>query len=173
MANIKIVCGANFGDEGKGLMTDYFCHQATSKGENCIVVMSNGGAQRGHTVVTPDGIKHIFKHFGAGTFAGAATYCPEEFIINPMTFRKEYDELGYLPRTYIHRNCKWTTPYDMFINQIVEETRDNKRHGSCGMGIWETICRYERNPHTLSIFNFAMLDKAKRIEYLKTSEIHI
>ena len=24
---IKIVIGANFGDEGKGLITDYFCHQ--------------------------------------------------------------------------------------------------------------------------------------------------
>ena len=24
MKDIRIVCGANFGDEGKGLMTDYF-----------------------------------------------------------------------------------------------------------------------------------------------------
>ena len=25
MKEIKVVIGANFGDEGKGLMTDYFC----------------------------------------------------------------------------------------------------------------------------------------------------
>ena len=25
MKDIKVVIGANFGDEGKGLMTDYFC----------------------------------------------------------------------------------------------------------------------------------------------------
>ena len=45
MKDIKIVIGANWGDEGKGLMTDYF-----SQKPNTIVVCSNGGAQRGHTV---------------------------------------------------------------------------------------------------------------------------
>jgi adenylosuccinate synthase len=120
VANIKVVVGSNFGDEGKGLMTDYFCHQATSKGENCIVVMSNGGSQRGHTVVDADGTRHVFKHFGSGTLTGADTYCADDFILNPMTFCKEYDELQlkYLPHIYVHPNCKWTTPYDMFINQI-------------------------------------------------------
>lgn len=38
MKNVKIVIGANFGDEGKGLMTDYF-----TSGSNDIVVLSNGG----------------------------------------------------------------------------------------------------------------------------------
>ena len=55
MKDIKIVIGANFGDEGKGLMVDYF-----SQKPNSIVVCSNGGAQRGHTVTTPNGIRHIF-----------------------------------------------------------------------------------------------------------------
>ena len=62
MTDIKVVVGANFGDEGKGLMTDYFCHNATSKNKTCIVVMSNGGAQRGHTVNLLDGKKHVFNH---------------------------------------------------------------------------------------------------------------
>ena len=34
MTDIKVVIGANFGDEGKGLMTDYFCHKALAKQEN-------------------------------------------------------------------------------------------------------------------------------------------
>lgn len=55
MKDIKIVIGANFGDEGKGLMTDYF-----SQKSNSIVVCSNGGAQRGHTVTTPTAIRHVF-----------------------------------------------------------------------------------------------------------------
>ena len=62
MKTVKIVIGANFGDEGKGLMTDYFA----SKNNNSIVVMHNGGAQRGHTVVTPEGIRHVFHHFPQG-----------------------------------------------------------------------------------------------------------
>ena len=50
MKDIKIVIGANFGDEGKGKLTDYY----TKNADNCIVVCSNGGAQRGHTVLKLD-----------------------------------------------------------------------------------------------------------------------
>ena len=34
MKDIKIVIGANFGDEGKGTLTDYY----TKNADNCIVV---------------------------------------------------------------------------------------------------------------------------------------
>ena len=89
MPNVKVVIGSNFGDEGKGLMTDYFCAEASKRNESCIVALCNGGAQRGHTVVTPDGIRHVFHHFGSGTFARATTYFGEEYILNPLAFRKE------------------------------------------------------------------------------------
>ena len=163
MTNIKVVIGANYGDEGKGLMTDYFC--AKAKG-SCIVVLSNGGAQRGHTVTTPDGERHTFKHFGAGTLAGADTYCAEDFILNPMTFCQELDQLRCSSRLLVHPRCKWSTPYDMFINQIVEEVRDHKRHGSCGMGIWETICRYEAKPCIFNLFDFAAMSQEAQIALL-------
>lgn len=48
--DIKIVIGANFGDEGKGLMTDYFVNQVDFN-KKALVICSNGGAQRGHTVL--------------------------------------------------------------------------------------------------------------------------
>nr|WP_279048354.1 adenylosuccinate synthetase [Bifidobacterium catenulatum] len=66
MTDVKIVVGANFGDEGKGLMADYFCHQAVSQGKKCLNVLTNGGAQRGHTVVYTDRKRHVFKHFSSG-----------------------------------------------------------------------------------------------------------
>lgn len=141
MKDIKIVCGANFGDEGKGLMTDYF-----SQKPNSIVVCSNGGAQRGHTVTTLDAIRHVFHHFGSGTFNDASTYLSEDFIVNPIIFKQEYDELinlGYVPNTYINQNCMITTPFDMMANQIIEESRGKNKHGSCGLGIFETIKRYK------------------------------
>lgn len=141
---IKVVIGANFGDEGKGLMTDYFCHQSALQGEKCIVVLHNGGAQRGHTVATPDGKRHVFHHFGSGTFTGADTYLSEDFILNPMVFRQEWEELekmGITPNVFVHHACMVTTPFDMIINQIIEAARNNSRHGSCGMGIYETILR--------------------------------
>ena len=164
---IKVVIGANFGDEGKGLMTDYFCHQSTPRGEKTLVVLHNGGAQRGHTVVTPDGKKHIFHHFGSGTFVGADTYLSEDFILNPIIFRQEWEELeemGITPRAYANENCLITTPFDMILNQIKEKWRGGERHGSCGIGIYETKIR--------TLYNFEaeiwkQLNKDELIEYLK------
>lgn len=144
MKDIKIVIGANFGDEGKGFMTNYF-----SRKENTIVVCSNGGAQRGHTVVN-NNIRHVFHHFGSGTLNGAATYFSSEFIVNPIVFREEYMELvtlGFIPTVYMSDKCMITTPLDMMANQIIEGSRGENKHGSCGLGIYETIKRYdcERN----------------------------
>ena len=105
MKNVKVVIGANFGDEGKGLMTDYFAAQSVG---SCLVVLHNGGAQRGHTVVTPEGFRHVFHHFGCGTFAGADTYCAEEFVVNPALFREEYEKLakhGHIHNFYINPKC--------------------------------------------------------------------
>ena len=164
---IKVVIGANFGDEGKGLMTDYFCHQSTLRGEKSLVVLHNGGAQRGHTVVTPDGNRHVFHHFGSGTLVGADTYLSEEFVLNPMIFRQEWEELESMkaiPKVYVNHACRVTTPFDMILNQIIEESRDNARHGSCGMGIHETMIRDVCN-YPIEMW-FDSSDEAKRY-YLK------
>ena len=64
MKHAKTVIGANYGDEGKGLTTDYF---AAEHGSDALVVRFNGGAQAGHTVTTPDGGRHVFSHFGSGS----------------------------------------------------------------------------------------------------------
>ena len=144
MTGIYIVIGSNFGDEGKGLMTGYFADSMMERSGKCLVVLSNGGAQRGHTVVR-NGIRHIFSHFGSGTFAGADTYFPREFIINPMIFMKECRNLirevpafGKI-RIYIHPKCLVTTPFEMLTNLVLEEHRGEHRHGSVGAGIWETL----------------------------------
>jgi len=150
---IKVVVGANFGDEGKGLMTDYFCHELSKDG-SVLNIRHNGGAQAGHTVVTPDGKRHVFSHFGAGSFVPhVATYLSRDFILNPILFCRELDhlksEFGIEPKVYIHKDCRITTPYDMLINQVVERFRGSDRHGSCGVGINETVERY--NNHVAGI----------------------
>ncbi len=55
------VIGANYGDEGKGLVTDFLSSRFA---DDCTVVRFNGGAQAGHTVVAPDERRHVFSHFG-------------------------------------------------------------------------------------------------------------
>ena len=140
MTTLKAIIGANYGDEGKGRMTDYLIRQSTDKS---LVVCTNGGAQRGHTVYDERGKYHIFHHFGSGTLAGADTYLPSSFIVNPMIFMQEYTELQPKTRIYISPDCLCSTPFDMMCNQIIEEARGKNKHSSCGVGIWETILRNE------------------------------
>lgn len=137
----QVVIGANFGDEGKGLVTDFLASQI---GPDALVVRYNGGAQAGHTVTTPDGRRHVFGHFGSGSFVGCPTFLSRFFVCNPLTFLKEAAVLGGLgvaPVVYVDPDALITTPYDMMINQCLEETRGMDRHGSCGLGFGETIER--------------------------------
>ncbi len=141
----RVIIGANYGDEGKGLFTDYFTSQDP---EHSLIVRFNGGAQAGHTVVTPDGRRHVFSHFGSGSFVGAATYLSKFFIVNPLIFVREHADLqnlGVRPSVIIDGNAMLTTPFDMFINQTIERRRGANKHGSCGLGINETVTRSLRS----------------------------
>lgn len=135
-----VVIGAGFGDEGKGLMTDYLCHKA---GADATAVRFNGGAQAGHTVETPAGLRHVFHHFGSGTLAKAGTYLGPEFIVNPVLFWQEFGELRDIGLIGCDPYAPVATPYDMILNQLAEEARGKDRHGSCGVGIGETVARTE------------------------------
>lgn len=165
METVKIVIGANFGDEGKGLMTDYYANEAKKQNKSCLVVCHNGGSQKGHTVVSPSGLRHVFHHFGSGCFTGADTYLTESFIVNPIIFNKEFSELNrkkLVTKCFVNKKCLVTTPFDMMINQIVEEYRGKDKHGSCGLGVYETIVRNNiaRRPITLYELVHSSTDEA-------------
>jgi adenylosuccinate synthase len=142
MKHARVVIGSSFGDEGKGLMTDYFTRLHGGRG--VLVVRFNGGAQAGHTVVADGGVRHVFSHFGAGSLAGAGTLLSRHFIANPILFQREHGELarlGVAPRVHVDPRALVTTPYDMLINEMVEASRGAARHGSVGLGINETVTR--------------------------------
>jgi adenylosuccinate synthase len=144
MRRAKVIIGANYGDEGKGLFTDYY---ASRGGERTVVIRHNGGAQAGHTVCTPDGNRHVFSHFSSGSFCGAHTYLAGEFLLNPILFHAELAKLrslGLKPRVLASRICSVTTPMDMWLNMAAEDTRGANRHGSVGVGINETLVRREQ-----------------------------
>lgn len=146
MSRAYAVIGAGWGDEGKGLMTDALA------GPGSVVVRANGGSQAGHTVRRPDGTRHVFHHVGSGALRGAATFLSRFFIHNPMMFLREFSELdgiGITPLVFADPDGSVTTPWDMMINQIAEEARSGGRHGSCGLGINETIRRSEHEGFTL------------------------
>lgn len=154
------VIGAGYGDEGKGLVTDALSSSATG------VVRFNGGAQAGHTVITPEGRRHVFHHIGAGALSGAATHLSQFFVVNPILAIRELKELACLLNLTVDPRAKVTTPVDMAINQALEEKRGGGRHGSCGLGFGETIERHERGyPLTVhDISNrYSLLHGLKRI----------
>lgn len=156
-----VVIGANYGDEGKGLITDFEVRRLKAK----YVCRFNGGAQAGHTVVSPDGARHVFGHFGAGTFAGAKTYLSSDFIINPFWMEKEYWKLRSQLKgdsvVMTHPDSRVTTIYDMVINGLAELARGDGRHGSCGAGINETVTRSDH----IKIRAESLLNQDRRNDY--------
>jgi adenylosuccinate synthase len=149
--NIEVVIGSNYGDEGKGLVTEYLCRNRPSP----IVILSNGGCQRGHTVNNKElSCRHIFHHFGSGTLLGIPTVLSKTFLLNPIVFVEEWNSLPVKPVVFRAPGCLLQLPGDMFTNQMLEINRGENRHGSCGWGIWETILRNE-NVNKLTFESFA------------------
>lgn len=149
-----IVIDLGFGDAGKGLITDFLVRQ-TNAG---VVVRYNGGAQAGHNVVTPDGRHHTFSQFGSGTFVpGVKTYLSKHMVVHPGALLIEGDQLAAMgesdvfSRIRIDKDALIITPYHQAANRIHEMARGDARHGSCGVGVGETV---EDNLHApdLSIF---------------------
>lgn len=158
---VGIVVGAGFGDEGKGLTTDYLLRNQGVGTK--LVVRFNGGPQAGHTVTTNDGKRHVFSHFGSGTFAGANTYFSKFCCVNPFLFNKEWEalqqfKLSHFPVQIISGLCQITTPWDMIFNQNVERQLN---HGSVGLGIGVTFDRSVKEFET-PIGYFARISRAAR-----------
>ncbi len=136
-----LVAGLGFGDEGKGATVDFLTrlHGAHT------VVRYNGGAQAGHNVVTSDGRHHTFAQFGSGTFAGARTHLSRYMLVNPIFLLSEgkhlqsIGEKDVFNRLTVEEGALITNPFQVSANRIREMARDGARHGSCGMGIGETM----------------------------------
>lgn len=157
----SIVIGANYGDEGKGTVVA----SLTRDSRNVLNILTNGGAQRGHSILTKDG-SMTFQHFGSGTYHGADTYYSRYYILNPMQFALEYASLIVKPKhVYRDPRCRWSTPYDMMANLIIEEQWQRK--ASCGMGIWNTIKRWNSTIPTLFDEFMAERDSWKKTLHLQ------
>lgn len=138
-----ILCGMQFGDEGKGSFVDYLVHERDA---DC-VVRYNGGSQASHTVIAPTGELHKFSQLGSGTFSERChTYLSENTVINPDNLFVEIkvfsDKTGIpmpdlIDRIHIHRDCFIVTPYHKLINKLRELSRGARRRGTVGTGVSE------------------------------------
>lgn len=172
---IKAVIGANYGDEGKGQFTAYFANKVKLENKNAKVlnVLTNGGAQRGHTVWYANGTiteAHVFHNLGSATLHNADTYIAKTFMLNPITLLAEIKELrttvAFHPSSiFIDDRCRFTTPFDMMMSQI--RNSSDSSHKSCGMGIWETYTRYRDTNYNIFIKDFIWMSDQERREYLR------
>lgn len=142
-----IVVDLGFGDAGKGGIVDWLAGPAGRAGGPPVtaVVRFNGGAQAAHNVVTPGGLHHTFSQFGSATFHGVPTHLSRFMLVDPLALATEAahlagigvpDPLGLLS---VDRRALVTTPYHAAANRARERARGASRHGSCGMGIGETV----------------------------------
>jgi adenylosuccinate synthase len=145
-----ITVGLGFGDEGKGTVVDALVRRYDAK----LVIRYNGGAQCAHNVVTDDGRHHEFHQFGSGTLVpGCQTLLTKDVLVNPLvmfTEAKQLEHLGVpnaLKRMFIDDRALVTTPFHRALNRLREYARGEGCHGSCGMGIGETMADAIRRPH--------------------------
>lgn len=174
MTEVKIVIGANYGDEGKGLASNYF-GKMPYYDQKVLNVLFNGGPQRGHTVDDAIFGRHVFHHFGC---ASSDCYFDENFMLYPPTFVIEWRQLkaqypaSFMPRPIIDYDCRVITPFDAILNQVIEASRGDKKHGTCGFGIWETQCRYEKSLQRLTALQLYELSDRQFIDYLDEIAYH-
>jgi adenylosuccinate synthase len=167
----KIIIGLSFGDEGKGITTDFL----VSRSYNPIVVRFSGGQQAGHTVVA-DGRKHISASYGAGVLRGIPTYISEYCTFYPNAIKCEWEELREkvkdIPKIYIHPLAKVTTPYDVAWNRY---HGSYVKHGTCGMGVGATMKRESVGYkfYAVDLLNKAVAkEKLKEIKKYYESQVH-
>jgi adenylosuccinate synthase len=137
-----LVADLGFGDAGKGGLVDYLTRETGAH----TVMRYNGGAQAAHNVVTPEGRHHTFAQFGSGSFLpGTRTYLSRFMLLDPLAMLVEERALqaqgirDAFARASIDRQALVTTPFQAAANRIKEIARGNARHGSCGMGVGETM----------------------------------
>ncbi len=173
-----LLADLGYGDSGKGITI----HSLAETYAAHTVVRYNGGPQAAHTVVTIDGRSHPFSQFGSATFVpGVATYLSEFMLVDPValineeTYLKQSGIFDALQRHFIHRDARVISPYAVLINKLRERMRNDARHGSCGMGVGETVRFWKAHPdetlYLRDLPNSEMLQKKLSFQREYTSEL--
>ncbi|MCD8045089.1 MAG: adenylosuccinate synthase [Clostridiales bacterium] len=130
---VKAVVGANWGDEGKGKITDMLAKEAD------IIVRFQGGANAGHTIVNDCG-KFALHTLPSGCFYGHTTSIIGNGVaLNiPILFQEIQSivERGVpMPKILVSDRAQMVMPYHVLFDQYEEERLGGKSFGSTKSGI--------------------------------------
>lgn len=135
MASVVIV-GSQWGDEGKGKMTDYLSQEAD------VVVRSQGGDNAGHSIVF-DGKKFALRLVPSGIFGSKKlSVIGNGVVVNPKAL---LDELHYLEKNGIDvsglrmsNRSHITMPYHILLDKCEEKSKGDQKVGTTQKGIGPT-----------------------------------
>ena len=130
---VKAVVGANWGDEGKGKITDMLAKEAD------IIVRFQGGANAGHTIVNdygkfalhtlPSGV--FYEHTTSVIGSGVALNIP--VLIDEI--KSITDRSVPMPKILVSDRAQIVMPYHILFDQYEEERLGGKSFGSTKSGI--------------------------------------
>ncbi|MCI8718118.1 MAG: adenylosuccinate synthase [Lachnospiraceae bacterium] len=130
---VRAVVGANWGDEGKGKITDMLAENSD------IIVRFQGGSNAGHTIVNDYG-KFALHILPSGIFYGHTT----SIIGNGVAFSVPafFNEINELvergvpkPKILISNRAQIVMPYHVLFDECEEERLGKKSFGSTKSGI--------------------------------------
>ena len=143
MANV-VVIGSQWGDEGKGKITDLLSRSAD------VVVRYQGGVNAGHTIVVEDKVLKLhlipsgILYEDTICLIGSGTVVDPKVMIQEMDMLIENDiDIGGLQ---LASTAHVTMPYHRILDQCMEENRGKKKIGTTGRGIGPTYAdKSQRN----------------------------
>ena len=135
MASVVIV-GSQWGDEGKGKMTDYLSQEAD------VVVRSQGGNNAGHSIVF-EGKKFALRLVPSGIFgAKKLSVIGNGVVVNPKAL---LEEIHYLEDNgvdvsglRISNRAHVTMPYHILLDKCEEKAKGDQKVGTTQKGIGPT-----------------------------------
>ena len=130
---VKAVVGANWGDEGKGKITDMLAKEAD------IIIRFQGGANAGHTIVNDYG-KFALHTLPSGVFYGHTTSIIGNGVaLNIPVLIKEISSITEknvpIPKILVSDRAQVVMPYHILFDQYEEERLGGKSFGSTKSGI--------------------------------------
>ncbi len=132
MARTVVVVGTQWGDEGKGKITEYLSSKAN------VVVRYQGGNNAGHTIVINN---ETFKLnlIPSGIFRAEKVILGNGMVINPKALLEEMKNLNNrgikTDNIRISNRAHIILPYHMEIDSLQEELKENKKVGTTKRGI--------------------------------------
>lgn len=135
--SVRIVLGAQWGDEGKAKVVDYLTADAD------VVVRYQGGANAGHTIKAGD-LKFVFHLIPAGIVHPSKTcVIGNGVVIDPTALFKEVDDLetrniSVKGRLFVSDRAHLVMPYHKRLEQASEEKIGDSAIGTTLRGIGPT-----------------------------------